>query len=178
VTLNLNLIKLQTLSIRVNRSQPQSGVENPRYRILQTPSQALDAPRRYNSVRWSERNSHFCQAHESVRGALSSSLHDTVNCDAVVVELLLLRFAPGSICKLWTCLGFVFAHPVQGCWAIKVAGAPVAADKPILFLWIVFFGWVCDDCGRERHVCVVFGRLEEKTHTHLEFFGNLVCSHS
>jgi hypothetical protein len=50
-------------------------------------------------VRWSERNSHFCQAHESIRGALSSSLHDTLNCDAVVVELLL-RFAPESICKL------------------------------------------------------------------------------
>jgi hypothetical protein len=31
---------------------------------------------------------------------------------------------------------------------------------------------------RERHVCVVFGGLEEKTHTHLELFGNLVCSHS
>ncbi len=59
-----------------------------------------------------------------------------------------------------------------------MAGAPVAADKPVLSLWIVFFVRVCDGCVRERHVCVVFGGLEEKTHTHLELFGNLVCSHS
>ncbi len=51
-----------------------------------------------------------------------------------------------------------------------MAGAAVASDKPILFLWIVFFVRVCDDCVRERHVCVVFGRLEEKTHNTLGIF--------
>ncbi len=37
-----------------------------------------------------------------------------------------------------------------------MAGAPVAADKPILFLWVVVFVRVCDDCVGERHACVFF----------------------